>query len=215
MLHVPGRRKGQPYASATSAVRLLADDYGIIVIVDGTPNSLPEELLTTKRQRTLNLELMKREDLESVPEFNDLIKFLSDHQLADGVWEVLGGSPVDYVRLMDVYRRNCNVEANEIVVEIKQEIISILRKAQYSITDSSANTMKIVEFFRVNGVLKISKASLASHKMIFDSPNQVLKNGGLFLMPSTPAIRLMIKENLSPEQHPEFVTEKLFAKKSA
>jgi hypothetical protein len=71
-------------------VRSLADDYGLKVIVDGPPNSLPEELLRTKRQKNFNIEPMKREVLEAIPEFNDLIKFLYDHQLADGVWEVLG-----------------------------------------------------------------------------------------------------------------------------
>jgi hypothetical protein len=35
---------------------------------------------------------MKREALEAISEFNDLIKFHYDHQLADGV-EVLGDSP--------------------------------------------------------------------------------------------------------------------------
>jgi hypothetical protein len=32
---------------------------------------------------------MKREVLEAISEFNDLIKFHYDHQLADGVWRSL------------------------------------------------------------------------------------------------------------------------------
>jgi hypothetical protein len=214
VLRVPERQKGEPYASATSAVRSLADDYGLKVIVDGPPNSLPEELLRTDRERIFNIEPMKREVLEAIPEFNDLIKFLYDHQLADGVWEVLGGSPIRYENLMVVYRLHRNVEANEIVEAIKNHIKYILRVAQDWITDSSANTRKIVEFFRVNGVLQIPKGSLASHEMVLDSPNIILKEvhlGATFLVPATPAIGIMIEENL---QDPALVTKQLFAERS-
>lgn len=214
VLRVPERQKNEAYASTPSAVRSLADDYGLKVIVDGSPNSLPEELLRTLREEILNIEPMKRELLESIFEFECLIKFLYDHQLADGVWAVLGGSPAEYVKLRNVYRRNIKFEANVIVEAIKDHITSVLITADDTLTDSSSNTKKIIRFFRLNGVLRILKNSLESKKLIFDSPNQVLEDvhfgGVLFLVPATPAIGLMI----NADQSAAVVTEILFAKKS-
>jgi hypothetical protein len=117
-------------------------------------------------------------------------------------------------RYSEVYRLHPNVEANEIVEAIKNEITYILRVAQESIIGSSANTRKIVEFFRVNGVLQIPYGSLASHEMVLDSPNIIFEEvhlGVLFLVPATPAIGIMIEENL---QDPALVTKKLFAERS-
>jgi hypothetical protein len=48
VIKVPERQIGEPYAQVTSAVRDLADDYGLRVLVDSLPNSIPPELLTTK-----------------------------------------------------------------------------------------------------------------------------------------------------------------------
>ena len=47
VIRVPERESGEPYAQVTSAVRDLADLYGLRVVVDGSPNSLPPTLLAT------------------------------------------------------------------------------------------------------------------------------------------------------------------------
>jgi len=69
MIRVPERLSGQNYADVPAAVRDLADLYGLRVVVDGSPNSLPPELLATKRETVIAVELMSKEQIESIPEF--------------------------------------------------------------------------------------------------------------------------------------------------
>jgi hypothetical protein len=96
---VPERESGEPYAQVTSAVRDLADLYGLRVVVDGPSNSIPPELLSTKRENVIAVEPMSKELIESIPEFKDLIDFLKSHNLDEPVRKVLGGSPIDYLKL--------------------------------------------------------------------------------------------------------------------
>ena len=99
VIRVPERLGGQNYADVPAAVRDLADLYGLRVVVDGSPNSLPPELLATKRETVVAVEPMSKEQIDSIPEFKDLIDFLKSHNLDEPVWKVLGGSPVDYLKL--------------------------------------------------------------------------------------------------------------------
>ncbi|RYH07974.1 hypothetical protein EON65_41280, partial [archaeon] len=99
VLRVPERQKGQQYADVTAAVRALADDYGLRVVVDGSPNSLPPELLTTKRQRVHLVEPMPREMIESIPEYNEFVQTLRRFYLDNAVWQVLGGCPAEYLEI--------------------------------------------------------------------------------------------------------------------
>ena len=95
-IRVPEHETGEPYAQVTSAVRDLADIYGLRVVVDGSPNSLPPELLTTKREIVIAVEPMSKEQIESIPDFKGLAGFLKSHNLDEpGV----GGSPADYLKL--------------------------------------------------------------------------------------------------------------------
>jgi hypothetical protein len=97
VIRVPVRLSGQNYADVPAAVRDLADLYSLRVVVDGSPNSLPPELFATKRETVIAVEPMSKEQIESIPEFKDLIDFLKSHNLDEPVWKVLGGSPADYI----------------------------------------------------------------------------------------------------------------------
>jgi hypothetical protein len=44
---------GEPYAEVTSAVRDLADLYGLRVVADGSPNSLPPTFNATKLETVI------------------------------------------------------------------------------------------------------------------------------------------------------------------
>jgi hypothetical protein len=87
VIRVPERQTGEPYAQVTSAVRDLADLYGLRVVLDGPPNSLPPKLLATKRETVIAVEPMSKEQIESIPEFKDLIDFLKSHNLDEPVWK--------------------------------------------------------------------------------------------------------------------------------
>ena len=75
-----------------------ADIYGLRVVVDGSPNSIPPELLTTKREMVITVEPMSEEEIESILELKVLIDFLKRHNLDEPVWKVIGGSPIDYFK---------------------------------------------------------------------------------------------------------------------
>ena len=90
VIRVPERESGEPYAQVTSAVRDLTDLYGLRVVVDSSPNSLPPTLIATKREMVIAVEPMSKELIESIPEFKDLIDFLKSHNLDESVWKVLG-----------------------------------------------------------------------------------------------------------------------------
>ena len=81
VIGVPERLSGQPYADVPSAVRDLADNYGLRVVVDGCPNSLPPELLATKREMVIAVEPMSKEQIESIHEFKGLVDFLKSRNL--------------------------------------------------------------------------------------------------------------------------------------
>jgi hypothetical protein len=98
-ISVPERTGGRDYADVTAAMRELADTYGLRVIIDRSPNSIPPDLKDTNKQDVVNIEPMKRDDLEKIPEFGDLISFLKKRHLDDGAWEVLGGTPIHYIQL--------------------------------------------------------------------------------------------------------------------
>ena len=61
VIRVPERQIDEKYAQVTSAVRALADDFGLRVIVDGSHNSLPPELLATTRETVIDVETMSKE----------------------------------------------------------------------------------------------------------------------------------------------------------
>ncbi len=56
VIKVPEREIGEGYAQVTSAVRELADEFGLKVIVDGSPYSLPPTLIATKRETVVAIE---------------------------------------------------------------------------------------------------------------------------------------------------------------
>jgi hypothetical protein len=71
VMAVDERQSTDEYAGVTSAVRCLAD-LGINVIVDASPNSLPDETLRTQRQIVMEIDLMPRNMVLSDPQFKAL-----------------------------------------------------------------------------------------------------------------------------------------------
>ncbi len=152
VIRVPERQIGQNYADVTAAVRALADDFGLRVIVDGSPNSLPPELLTTKRQTVIDVEPMSKEQIQSIPELKGLIDFLKNHNLDEPVWKVLGGSPADYLKLKEYVNENLllyDAKSNEVVDQVKNHVHSVLSHSlNKNVFKSSSNTDNIIKIFK-------------------------------------------------------------------
>lgn len=206
VIRVPERQAGQQYADVTSAVRSLADDYGLRVVVDGSPNSLPPELLTTNRERVFSVEPMSREMIESIPEFHDLMEKLRKYKLDNAVWQVMGGCPAKY---MDVQTEIANCPDDVLVDRVKSYLIDALAKAGEFVRNCSPNTEAIVKLFREKNVLQLSASELKKHGLTVDYPNKVFRKvtrGDIYVEPATSAVGLIIRESIdSPQDNADLV----------
>lgn len=214
VIRVPERLSGQNYADVPAAVRDLTDLYGLRVVVDGSPNSLPPELLTTKRETVIAVEPMSKELIDSVPEFRDLIDFLKSHNLDEPVWKVLGGSPIDYLKLKKLVVKMLSLPATaseEVVNEVKNHIQSVLSHSlTRNVAKSSSNTQAIIDVFREKKVTKIPIMELKAMGLLLDYPNKVFREVTTFVEPSSPAVSLIISENVQDDVGVDELLDKLF-----
>jgi hypothetical protein len=203
----------------TSAVRDLADLYGLRVVVDGLPNSIPPELLATKREIVIAVEPMSKEQIESIPEFKDLIDFLKSHNLDEPVWKVLGGSPVDYLKLEEAIIGNklslFDTASDKVVNQVKDHLHSVLTKAlTKNIGNCSANTQAIIDDFRKAKAIKIPKMELKARGFVLDYPNQVFHEVDTvedsYIVPFSPAVSLIITENIQNGEGVRKLRDELF-----
>ena len=208
VMEVNERSEREAYADVTPATRELADTYGLKVIVDGCPDSLPPNLFTTYRERVMYIEPMSREAIESIPEFSTLIAFLREHNLADGVWQVFGGYPDCYKALDEVRIMTTNttqqLSPHAITTAIKKTIRRYLMNTLYkNIYRCSNNTHKITTIFRTHNLTKIASFDLYQyHGYEVDYPNRVFReytdkvNYNKYVVPATPAVGLIITNNI-------------------
>ncbi|RYY42342.1 MAG: hypothetical protein EOO06_21295 [Chitinophagaceae bacterium] len=187
-------------------MRALADEYGLRVVVDGSPNSLPPELLTTNRERILSVEPMSREMIESIPEFQDLVGKLKKFHLDNAVWQVLGGCPA---KCLDVRSLIANCSDDAIVDKVRKYLVSVLAKAGQIVLKSSPNTKAIMKLFREKNILQLSTYELKKNGLMIDYPNKVFKEvtrEGIYVEPATSAVGLIIRENIrSPQDEIDLV----------
>ena len=218
VIRVPERQTGQNYADVTSAVRDLADLYGLRVVVDGSPNSIPPELLATKRETVIAVEPMSKEQIESIPEFKDLIVFLKSHNLDEPVWKVLGGSPADYLKLEEAIIDNklsLSDTASDVVVnKVKNHLQTVLTKSLNRILKSSLTTKKIIKIFREREITMIPMPELEAEGLLLDYPNKVFREvvtmEDSYIVPSSPAVSLIISENVQNGVGVRELRDKLF-----
>jgi len=219
VIRVPERLSGQNYADVPAAVRDLADLYGLRVVVDGSPNSLPPELLATKRETVIAVEPMSKEQIESIPEFKDLVDFLKSHNLDEPVWKVLGGSPADYLKLEEAIIDNkfslSDTASDVFVNQVKDHLQSVLSDTfNKNVLNSSSTTKQIIKIFREKKTTKIPKAELEAEGFLLDYPNKVFREvktmEDWYIVPSSPAVSLIITENIQNGNGVRELRDKLF-----
>ena len=221
VIRVPERLQNHQYADVPSAVRGLADDYGVRVIVDGSPNSLPPELLTTNRETLISVEPMTRDLIEGIPEFSILIQFLKANQLDSAVWKVLGGSPAKYLKLKEMLSKSlsANTSTDKIIEQVKNYVQSVLSDAlNKNILNSSTNTKAIIKVFRERKDIKIPKSKLEEIGLLLDYPNKVFRevktSSRWFVEPATSAVGMIISENIHDDTSVRTLKENLFTNDS-
>jgi hypothetical protein len=95
----------------------------------------------------MELEPMSRDVLENISSFSGLSKFLKENGLADGVWDVLGGSPAAYNQLNSVY------DGPNAITAVKRFVFDNLSDAlTKQILKSSPNTKLIINQFRTKNI---------------------------------------------------------------
>lgn len=219
VISVPERLSGQLHADLPSAVRVLASDFGLRVIVDGSPNAIPPELLATVRETVFDVGPMSRNQIESIPEFEDFIGFLKTHHLDGPVWKVLGGSPARYLKLKETIDRLSlsNAATDTIVSGVKKHIGAVLSNAlNQNVLSSSATTNEIIKLFREEAKTsaKISKGWLKQKGYLLENPNKVFHEVNIsdrwYIEPVTSAVALIISENIQDDYQVDALQEKLF-----
>lgn len=172
VLRAGERRDGQDYADIPGAARELAG-YGLRVLIDGSTNSLPSEVLTTLRQAVLELEPMSRNTLLSIPEYAGLLKVLRDESLEDVAWLVLGGVPAHFDELHllmacnepAAYRR---VIVNYILDEVGK---AISRRGRMLVTHPAMK--EVLDEFKTQN--EVPESLLTEKGIASPSPNKVLR----------------------------------------
>jgi hypothetical protein len=212
VLRAGERRDGQDYADIPGAVRELAG-FGLRVVVDGSTNSLPPEVLATKRQRVLELEPMPRDTLRSIPEYVDLFDLLHAEGLEDVAWQVLGGVPADYDELLSS-KKECNERSayRRVIVDyILDEVGKAISRRDRMLAAHPAMEAILDEF---KSKTEVPESLLNKKGIVNPSPNKVLRvvlrNHVAVLVPSDAAVALVLRLCLTTTPSIE-VLQKLIA----
>ena len=219
VIRVPERQSDQPYADVTAAVRGLADDFGLRVIVDGSPNSIPPEIKATERQLNIHVMPMERDQIAEISEWSELNEFLRKHSLENAVWDVLGGSPQRYMTLAEnvsISTVDDFTDPDKIISEVKDHVHSILLDAlNENIIKCSPNTKSIIQIFKKGKSSRIPIAELEKGGLLLDFPNKVFReverDKHRFVEPASSAVGLIIQENILNDDDVAKLVEKLFS----
>ena len=153
---------------------------------------------------------MTKEEIESLPQLNELVQFLSNYKLDQIVYDILGGSPLDYIQLNDAFRYDKTFKTDKIIESMKMYIKkNVLSKSlNQIISKSSINTKNIINLFRTEGKTRFDLTELKSKGFVLDSLNKVFREIEINertekttyvstkIEPSTPVIGLIITKKL-------------------
>jgi hypothetical protein len=172
VLRAGERRDGQDYADIPGAARELAG-YGLRVLIDGSTNSLPSEVLTTLRQAVLELEPMARNIMLSIPEYAGLLKLLRDESLEDVAWLVLGGVPAHFDELCLLMACNEPAMYRRVIVNyILDEVGKAIDRRDTMLAAHPA-MKSILDLFMTQN--EVPKSLLTQKGITSPSPNKVLR----------------------------------------
>lgn len=204
VLRAGERLDGQNFAELPGAARELVG-YGLRVLVDGSTNSLPPELLLTKRQLVLELEDMPLETLRCIPAYSGLFDVLRVEGLESAAWGVLGGVPADYDELVTLLKEANFAAAGKpdyrrVVVNYLRDVIAWAIYRRDSLLDVCPKMREVLGEFKVRAAVRISL--LTEKGIIAPSPNKVLRavlnlnEGGVVLVPADAATALVLMHGL-------------------
>jgi hypothetical protein len=130
---------------------------------------------------------------------------------------VLGGSPAGYLKLKQLVVKMSLPDAasDEVVNQVKNHLQSVLSDSlNRNVANSSFNTKQIIKIFRERKVIKIPKMELEGMGLLLDYPNKVFREvktmEDWYIVPSSPAVSLIISENVQNGVGVRELRDKLF-----
>jgi hypothetical protein len=214
VIRVSERQFGEKYAQVTAAVRELTDNFGLRIIVDGSPKSIPPEILSTLRETVIVVESMSKEEIESIPQFESVVKFLKAHHLDGPVWSVLGGSPAQYVKLKESIQILPD-KPDAALKQVKDHLEAVLFKALNNvIRKSNANTKEIIKLFKNEKKVKMSMEEFENLGYALDPLNEVFREvereDESYVEPASAALSLIISNDIHGREGVRELLNKLF-----
>jgi hypothetical protein len=205
IINATERKIGQESASLTGAVRSLVDKYKLRVIIDGSPNSLDESLLNTKRAYILDIKPMTKDMIWSLPQLQEFIEIVKTNNLGEVLWAVLGGITANYEIIWTKYKRlrlaEDSIDDKQLIGELLcDEISSAIKIVKNAKTN--VNMKEIIKLFD-NSKNGIVSNILTDKDLARPTPDKVFheveKNGIFILVPASNAIGIVLHHNLLEE----------------
>jgi hypothetical protein len=206
VLQAAERKPTQQFADLDSAARALTNDYGARVLIDSSNNSLPDSATATKREDALEVEPMRREQLQELSQLQPLHEALKSAQLADVVWMCVGGNPADYKSLSAKWSRPPN-DLVQVVTDFVQNLIGRAMDNVSSAVASDKALQGLYDKFREER--EVPSAILKDLQIVRPSPDKVLRTvkrrasagrrGGWqrILIPADAATALVLRHELA------------------
>ena len=201
------RSVNEPPAKLTAAVRILTETYGLRVIVDSSPNSLDPGIFDTKRVTAIRLEKLTKDQLFSIPEIQKI--FTDSHTAAwkDITWAVLGGNPADFLDLSGKIRLAEASHVDVISLFLKNRIFDAIKLVDFAL-QMNPDMAKFLEKLKESKNV-VPTADLRGLKM--SSPDKVLRqvetDGGIFFVPASNALSIVISRGWSKKPSTEQLKE--------
>jgi hypothetical protein len=198
------RNLDQPFAQIPQAARDLGY-LGFNVIVDASDHSFPKEGLT-KREDYLEMIPMKKDMIEDIPQFNDLIKYLKSIKMDEVVFETLGGIPLNYEELEKKWTTSLYIDKQAQETVVKAVLVEYVSKAIDSRNALKNKCPAITEFLeQFKGKTELAaepvlaKVGNADFREVFRSVRKMDSNGETesFLVPSTAAMKIVLYSGLN------------------
>ncbi|KAI3650437.1 hypothetical protein MP228_003918 [Amoeboaphelidium protococcarum] len=202
VINATEREPGDRYAGLTGAVRTLADEFKLRVIVDGSPNSLSDSFLRTGRQRVCVVKPMSWDMALQLKQFEALFRHITEAGMEDTVFAVLGGVPSNYAMLWDSVETALQngLNARQVIGDqLCAQILAAIEIVEDSQT--TGNDMKeILMLFDKKKQLIINN-TLKVKELERSTPDRVLRkvelDGAQVLVPASNAISLVLQHNIT------------------
>ena len=194
ILNINERSPHDPHANFAEAAKTSTYNYRLRVLVEGSNNTLPDELFATKRGRSIDVVEMDQGTVESISEFKISITSLREADLADVVYHIIGGVPADYDALWKDTAGRSGQKFSEAVDSFLFNLLDEAVIAKSATLHSHPAVSKLYDLFNTEKAVAQARADV--NQVTRPSPDRTLRvvnvNGKRFLIPSTRAMAYIL-----------------------